>query len=127
LSLLFITSPFSSGKALDKACERLLKRLDLYNVRNTPAAKYSGGMKRRLSVAIAVIGSPAVIFLDEPSTGLDPKSRQRLWHVLKRIKGRSSIVLTTHSMEEADAICDKIMIMAHGAVKCTGSFSFIEW
>ena len=65
------------------------------------AGKFSGGMKRRLSVAISLMGSPPVVYLDEPSTGLDPASRRQLWDVISRAKGDKSIVLTTHSMEEA--------------------------
>lgn len=72
------------------------------------------------SKAIAVLGDPHVIYLDEPSTGLDPKSRQELWSVIHRAKQNASVILTTHSMEEADALCDEIMIMSSGLVRCVG-------
>lgn len=108
------------GDELKKEVARGLKAVNLWDARNKLSRKYSGGMKRRLSVAIAILGQPKVIFLDEPSTGLDPKSRQDLWKVINDAKKNSSIVLTTHSMEEADAICDRIMIMADGEVKCLG-------
>eukprot|EP01117_Protostelium_nocturnum_P005789 TRINITY_DN2086_c0_g1_i1.p1 TRINITY_DN2086_c0_g1~~TRINITY_DN2086_c0_g1_i1.p1 ORF type:complete len:977 (-),score=310.06 TRINITY_DN2086_c0_g1_i1:119-3049(-) len=108
------------GKDLERKVEIALKKVNLWKARNRPSAKYSGGMRRRLSVAIAVLGSPRVIFLDEPSTGLDPKSRKDLWSVINTAKENASVILTTHSMEEADALCDQIMIMAHGEIKCIG-------
>jgi len=80
----------------------------------------SGGMKRRLSVAVSLVGNPRVIFLDEPTTGLDPESRRQLWDLLLEVKKDRCIILTTHSMEEADIICNRIGIMSHGALKCIG-------
>jgi len=108
------------GLELEDEVSLMLKKFNLYEARNVLSCKYSGGMKRRLSVAIALLGSPKIIYLDEPSTGLDPKSRQRMWRVINDIKKNSSILLTTHSMEEADAICDRIMIMTDGELKCIG-------
>jgi len=81
----------------------------------------SGGMKRRLSVAVSLVGDPKVIFLDEPTTGLDPESRRSLWDVLIEVKKNKCIILTTHSMEEADILCTRIGIMSHGALKCLGT------
>ena len=72
----------------------------------------SGGMKRRLSIAIALIGDPAILFLDEPSTGLDPENRRQLWDILVECKGKRAVVLTTHSMEEADVLCNRIGIIS---------------
>ena len=72
----------------------------------------SGGMKRRLSIAIALIGDPAILFLDEPSTGLDPENRRQLWDILVECKGKRAVVLTTHSMEEADVLCSRIGIIS---------------
>jgi len=108
------------GKELDQQVAKLLKQVNLYEARNKQSCKYSGGMKRRLSVAIALIGHPKVVYLDEPSTGLDPKSRQDLWAVINEAKSTASVILTTHSMEEADAICDRLMIMADGEIECIG-------
>eukprot|EP01118_Nematostelium_gracile_P008164 TRINITY_DN2698_c0_g1_i3.p1 TRINITY_DN2698_c0_g1~~TRINITY_DN2698_c0_g1_i3.p1 ORF type:complete len:600 (+),score=136.61 TRINITY_DN2698_c0_g1_i3:37-1800(+) len=108
------------GSKLKEEIARVLKGVNLYSVRNKRAGKFSGGMKRRLSVAIAVLGNPKVIYLDEPSTGLDPKSRQELWQVINDAKQNASVILTTHSMEEADALCDRLMIMAKGSIKCIG-------
>ena len=72
----------------------------------------SGGMKRRLSIAIALVGDPAILFLDEPSTGLDPENRRQLWDLLVECKGKRAVVLTTHSMEEADVLCSRIGIIS---------------
>merc|ERR1712232_506878 len=87
------------------------------------SAGYSGGMKRKLSVACASIGEPRIVFLDEPSTGMDPLARRDLWKtILGMVEGGStSIVLTTHSMEECEALCPRIGIMASGKLKCLGS------
>lgn len=65
-------------------------------------------MKRRLSIAIALVGDPKIIFLDEPSTGLDPENRRQLWNILVESRGKRAMVLTTHSMEEADVLCNRI-------------------
>jgi len=88
---------------------------------NQPASALSGGMKRRLSLGIALCGDPEVLFLDEPTTGLDPETRQGVWRVIEAAKRERCIVLTTHSMEEADALCTRIGIMANGALQCLGT------
>lgn len=67
-------------------------------------------MKRRLSIAIALVGDPKVVFLDEPTTGLDPENRRHLWDILVQSKGKRAVILTTHSMEEADVLCSRIGI-----------------
>ena len=110
-----------SGKQLDSATVKVLNDVKLYHVADKQAGKFSGGMKRRLSVANALIGSPRVVYLDEPSTGLDPSARRTLWDVITAAKGDGkAIVLTTHSMEEADALCDRIGIMSLGQLRCIG-------
>ncbi|KAG2497357.1 hypothetical protein HYH03_004516 [Edaphochlamys debaryana] len=82
---------------------------------------YSGGMKRRLSVAIAFMGDPSVVYLDEPSTGLDPASRRALWDVVRAHKPGRALVLTTHSMEEAETLCDRLGIFVDGRLVCLGA------
>jgi len=84
------------------------------------ASKYSGGMKRRLSVAISFLGNPDVVFLDEPTSGLDPLNRRLLWEYIAQAKKNRLIVLTTHSMTEADALSDKIAILALGRLRAIG-------
>ncbi|OMO98253.1 ABC transporter-like protein [Corchorus olitorius] len=111
------------GSALNQAVEESLKSVNLFHggVADKQAGKYSGGMKRRLSVAISLIGDPKVVYMDEPSTGLDPASRNSLWNVVKRAKKDRAIILTTHSMEEAEALCDRLGIFVDGSLQCVGN------
>jgi len=101
--------------------EDRLKCVRLWQVRHARSNTYSGGMKRRLSLIISTIGDPKVIFLDEPTTGMDPVNRRHVWSFIEDFKDGRSIVLTTHSMEEADVLGDGIAIMAHGAVRAIGN------
>ena len=87
---------------------------------------FSGGMKRRLSLAIAAIGNPRVIFVDEPTTGLDPKVRQQIWELIEKLKKGKSIILTTHSMEEADILADRLSVMVKGKLKCVGTSLYLK-
>ncbi|KAK3749276.1 hypothetical protein QZH41_016042, partial [Actinostola sp. cb2023] len=83
---------------------------------------YSGGNKRKLSTAIALVGDPPIVFLDEPTSGMDPVARRFLWDSLSHVmKGGRSIVLTSHSMEECEALCTRLAIMVNGQFKCVGS------
>lgn len=89
-----------------------------------PAGTYSGGNKRKLSVAMAMIGEPSIVFLDEPSTGMDPVARRFMWEVISDIvikREKCSLILTTHSMEECEALCTRIGIMVGGVMRCLGS------
>lgn len=104
-----------------------LKAVSLWKVRNRLSKKFSGGMKRRLSVAVSLIGDPRLVFLDEPSTGLDPLSKKHLWDVIREKSGQCGIVLTTHSMEEAEALCDRLIIMARGRVLAVGPVSELKF
>lgn len=108
---------------LQNEVNRALKSVNLLNggVADKPVKTFSGGMKRRLSVAISLIGGPAVVYLDEPSTGLDPASRQNLWRVVKAAKPGRGIILTTHSMEEAAVLCDRLGIFVDGQLVCIGA------
>ncbi|CAN6243560.1 unnamed protein product [Urochloa humidicola] len=109
--------------ALDRAVEQSLKSVRLFDggVADKRVAEYSGGMKRRLSVAISLIGDPKVVYMDEPSSGLDPTSRRALWNAVLSAKQNKAIILTTHSMEEAEALCDRIGIMVNGTLQCVGT------
>ncbi|XP_078149970.1 ABC transporter A family member 7-like isoform X3 [Carex rostrata] len=111
------------GDALMQAVEESLKSVNLFygGFGDKQAKTYSGGMKRRLSVAISLIGDPKVVYMDEPSTGLDPASRNNLWNVVKRAKKDRVIILTTHSMEEAEVLCDRLGIFVDGNFQCIGN------
>ncbi|KAF9426089.1 ATP-binding cassette sub- A member 1 [Podila epigama] len=98
-----------------------LEAVQLWKDRDTMAGRLSGGMKRRLSTIISTIGDPAVLILDEPTTGMDPIHRRHVWTFLAQFKRGRSILLTTHSMEEADALGDKVAIMVSGHLKAIGN------
>jgi len=117
---------YSRLRGIPKAREResvntALARVALQMDLNKRVSELSGGMKRRLSVAVSLVGEPSVIFFDEPSTGLDVENRRHLWDVLLGIKANKCIILTTHSMEEADVLCDRISIVASGLLTCFGT------
>jgi ATP-binding cassette, subfamily A (ABC1), member 3 len=106
-----------------------LAALGIAEFADKPAGTLSGGTKRKLSVAIAMIGAPPLLFLDEPSTGMDPASRRGLWRALARAAGRErscSILLTTHSMEEVEALCTRIGIMVGGRLRCLGNATHLR-
>ena len=98
-----------------------MKEVNLENVINSPVKTFSGGMKRRISILLSTIGEPNVIFLDEPSTGLDPVNRRFIWKMIKKIKKKSIVILTTHSMNEAEFLSDRICIIKKGCMKCIGT------
>lgn len=98
-----------------------LQQVQLDNAADLQVNELSGGMKRRLSIAISLVGNPSVIFLDEPTTGLDPETRRQLWNVLLEVKKNKCVILTTHSMEEADILCTRVGIMSLGALRCLGT------
>ncbi|KFK27923.1 hypothetical protein AALP_AA8G447600 [Arabis alpina] len=117
---------FASIKGLPPAsiksiAEKLLADVKLTGAAKIRAGSYSGGMKRRLSVAIALIGDPKLVFLDEPTTGMDPITRRHVWDIIQESKKGRAIILTTHSMEEADILGDRIGIMAKGRLRCIGT------
>ena len=100
----------------------LLRDLSLDEKRNARYGKLSGGQKQRLAVACALIGNPQILFLDEPTTGLDPQSRLQLWEVVARFrKTGGTVLLTTHYMEEAERLCDRIAIVDHGKLIALGT------
>jgi ABC-type multidrug transport system ATPase subunit len=112
-----------SGPQLEEEIDELLKAVNLHEDKSKKARQYSGGMKRRLSVACSLIGHPRIVLLDEPSTGLDPASRRQLWALINQRKKTCAMLLTTHAMEEADVLCDKIGIFSAGELKCIGTSS----
>jgi ABC-2 type transport system ATP-binding protein len=100
----------------------LLEEFDLVKAADRPAKTYSGGMRRRLDLAVSLIAAPPVIFLDEPTTGLDPRSRLAMWEIIKRLmKNGTTILLTTQYLEEADQLADKIIVIDGGKVIAEGT------
>ena len=106
---------------IDDQVLSLLEQVGLEDVKDAQVGTFSGGMKRRLSVAISAIGNPRVIFMDEPTTGMDPVSRQAIWKLMQNLKKDKTLVLTTHAMEEADVLGDRIAVITDGYLKCIGS------
>jgi ABC-2 type transport system ATP-binding protein len=104
------------GRQKSRARAReLLDRFDLEEAANRPAKTYSGGMRRRLDLAAALVAEPEVLFLDEPTTGLDPRSRAQMWETIQELaRGGSTVLLTTQYMEEADRLADDIVVIDHG-------------
>lgn len=99
----------------------LLEMMGLTDRADERVKKYSGGMKRRLSIAMALVSDPQVIFLDEPTLGLDPQSRRAIWEYIEGLKGEKTVLLTTHYLEEADALADRVAIIDHGKVVGLGT------
>ena len=110
--------------------EQQIKDMQLTEHRKKPAGTLSGGNKRKLSVAMAIIGNPPIVLLDEPSAGMDPEARRFMWRIIARIsqqRKKSAVILTTHSMEEAEALSTKMGIMVTGGVfRCFGSSQHIK-
>ncbi|CAG2112272.1 unnamed protein product, partial [Medioppia subpectinata] len=106
--------------------QKITALVDLTDKANTMSNDLSGGMKRKLSLGIAMIGNTEILILDEPTSGMDPEARRHMWDVLQNIRSERTILLTTHYMEEADALADRIAIMSEGEVKCYGSPMFLK-
>mmetsp|Transcript_40606 Transcript_40606/g.61871 ORF Transcript_40606/g.61871 Transcript_40606/m.61871 type:complete len:145 (-) Transcript_40606:249-683(-) len=104
----------------------LKKTLDLEDYAKTKANELSGGNKRKLVCAMSLVAFPIVEFLDEPSTGVDPVSRRSLFKMLKLLNENSSLILTTHRMDEAEQLCDKIVIQVNGSFVCYGSANHLK-
>lgn len=110
------------------AVEDTLDKLGLTRISHIDCNNYSGGNKRRLSVGMALIGAPEVVFLDEPTSGVDPRSRRRLWSTLIEFQQqtKSAIVMTSHSMNECECLCDRVAIMVGGQFKVLGSIQYLR-
>ena len=111
---------FSKEKTKEKIKE-LSEQFELETVLQRKAGNLSGGWQRRVSIAMALICEPQILFLDEPTLGLDVIARRELWDIIRSLKGKTTIVLTTHYMEEAEALSDRIGIMKNGSLLAVGS------
>lgn len=120
LALLHVISGFPKKEQTAKI-ESLAGRLGLDTVLHKKAGKLSGGWQRRLSIAMALICEPQILFLDEPTLGLDVLARYELWDLIRSLKGKVTMVLTTHYMEEAESLCDRIGIMKDGQLLLCGT------
>lgn len=109
-------------KSAKARAQELLEEFDLVDAAERPAKTYSGGMRRRLDLAVSLIATPPVIFLDEPTTGLDPRSRIAMWEIIEKLKANgATILLTTQYLEEADQLADKIIVIDGGKVIAEGT------
>lgn len=113
---------FSKEKT-EEQTKKLSEQFSLQSVLKKKAGKLSGGYQRRLSIAMALIGEPEILFLDEPTLGLDVIARSELWDVIRALKGKMTIILTTHYMEEAEALSDSVGIMKNGKLLAVGTVS----
>jgi len=117
-TLTLFRSFYRSGPPVETA----LSQVDLTDKRGARVGTLSGGQKQRLALAVGLVGDPELLFLDEPTTGLDPVSRRGLWTIIEGLKGRGrTVVLTTHYMEEAAVLCDDIVIVDHGRIVARGT------
>lgn len=113
---------FRSFYARGRSVDDVMRQLELDEKRGARVAKLSGGQRQRLALACALVGDPELIFLDEPSTGLDPQARLKVWELVQAFKAKGgTVVLTTHYMEEAARLCDRIAILDHGRVIASGT------
>ncbi|MEU2520511.1 ATP-binding cassette domain-containing protein [Streptomyces pseudogriseolus] len=105
-----------------RVAAELLERFDLADAAKKPASTYSGGMKRRLDIAMTLVGDPRIIFLDEPTTGLDPRSRHNMWQIIRElVTGGVTVFLTTQYLEEADELADRIAVLHNGTIAAEGT------
>ncbi|KAG7282848.1 hypothetical protein CRUP_020686, partial [Coryphaenoides rupestris] len=116
-----------SKREIDGVVNHLLKKLELVYHRDTITDSYSCGTRRKLSTALALIGHPQILLLDEPSSGMDPRTKRHLWRIIsEEVKGKCAVVLTSHSMEECEALCSRLAIMVKGQFQCLGSLQHIK-
>jgi len=110
-----------SKNEIPRMVEEMVTVFNLTDVRKKKTKLLSGGMQRRLSIAMALITEPEILFLDEPSLGLDVIARRELWAIIRKIKDKTTIILTTHYLEEAEALSDRVAIMQKGRIKAIGT------
>lgn len=125
--ILFAKLRGAPNSALEEICDWGLKRLDLSNHAKTLSKNLSGGNKRKLSVAVSLIGRPRVVYMDEPTAGIDPRARRSVWNcVLGSIRNGLSVILTSHSLEECEALCSRVAIIVAGNLRCIGTIQHLK-
>ncbi len=113
---------FASFYRSPNSVDAVLDELSLGEKADARVGKLSGGQKQRLAVATALVGNPKILFLDEPTTGLDPQSRRQLWEIIRQFQKRNgTVLLTTHYMDEAERLCDRLAIIDHGQIIAAGT------
>jgi ABC-2 type transport system ATP-binding protein len=111
-----------------RRAEALLARFDLREAADRPAATYSGGMRRRLDLAMTLVGAPRILFLDEPTAGLDPRSRHTMWTIIRElVAGGVTVFLTTQYLEEADELADRVALLDRGLIVAAGTPQELKW
>lgn len=126
-NLEFIAGIYGFDKAkVKKKTKEMIEQFSMEEVENSKSKTLSGGWQRKLSIAMALITEPKVLFLDEPTLGLDVLARRELWREIESLKGKITIILTTHYMEEAESLSDKIAIMAKGELKAIGTLDELK-
>jgi ABC-2 type transport system ATP-binding protein len=124
---LMLIAKLRGGSNAHKTADTLLSRFGLRDAANRRAGSYSGGMARRLDIAMSLVGTPAVIFLDEPTTGLDPEARLEVWKTVKELAdGGTTILLTTQNLEEAEQLADRIAILHGGKIIASGTLDELK-
>lgn len=109
------------GSQVDEKVSEIMEKFDLEEIAKSKAKTLSGGWQRRLSIAMALISEPKILFLDEPTLGIDVLARRELWEQIEKLKGNTTIILTTHYLEEAESLSDRIGIMNKGVLKAVGT------
>ena len=110
----------------NKNVESIIEQFSLSDVRKQMAGKLSGGWQKRLSIAMAIITEPKLLFLDEPTLGLDVMARRDLWKIIESLKGKMSIIITTHYLEECEHLADRIAIVKEGNLKAIGTLAELQ-
>lgn len=114
------------SSVLSQRIESLIAQTGLTPHARRPSGTYSGGNKRKLSLAVALIGDPKVLLLDEPSTGMDPEARRQMWNVIQQVSDNRTVILVSHSMEEIEALCTRVGVMVSGRMQCLGAIQHLK-